>query len=206
MLDFINGLLDEEGKKKLAEKLGDKKLVVNDGNYVPRSELNAKNDEVKDLRKQISDRDRQLDELKTKAAGNESLQKQIEDLKAENQKTKDDFESKLQVQAFDHTLEKAIQGTQAKNVAAVKALLKVDGIKLDGDKLLGFDDQIKAIKESDAYLFNDEKPGGSPGSAGNANRQTGGSDDSEGEFAKGLIAKKQEQSKAIDEGKDLYFK
>ena len=48
-------------------------------------------------------------------------------------------------------------GAKSKNIKSVKANLDLEKIKLDGDKLLGFDDQIKALKESDAYLFEIDK-------------------------------------------------
>jgi hypothetical protein len=39
-------------------------------------------------------------------------------------------------------------------------LLNLENIKLDGDNLIGLDDQLKAIKESDDYLFEDQPSGG----------------------------------------------
>ena len=47
----------------------------------------------------------------------------------------------------------AITNSKAKNLKAVKANLNLDTIKLDGDKLLGIDDQLKNLRETDSYLF-----------------------------------------------------
>lgn len=56
----------------------------------------------------------------------------------------------------DSALTLALTTSKAKNSKALMALLDHDKIKLDGDKLLGLDDQLTALKASDAYLFNDE--------------------------------------------------
>ena len=70
----------------------------------------------------------------------ETKKKEIEaNSKAEIEKVK--LESKIDL---------AINNAKAKNVKSVKANLDLDKIKLDGDKLLGFDDQIEALKKSDA--------------------------------------------------------
>ena len=53
---------------------------------------------------------------------------------------------------------------------AVKALLDMDKVKLDGDQLLGIDEQLKALKESDSYLF------GEPGKVGGGTNPPGGAE------------------------------
>lgn len=171
-MSILKELLGELYTDEIAKKIGDKELaVINDGSYVPRQKFNEKDQEVKDLRKQIQDRDKQLDDLKTKAAGNEEMQKQIETLKTENQKAAQDFEGKMASQQLNSAIELAIHQAGAKNVKAIKALLNADNIKLDGEKLLGFDDQIKALRESDTYLFNE---GGKPSVGGGSNPAGGG--------------------------------
>jgi DNA-directed RNA polymerase alpha subunit len=158
----LKELLGEELYNQVVEKAGDNKLaVVSDGSYIPKDKFNEKNDEVKDLKQQLKDRDTQLDDLKTKAAGNEELTNQIETLKSENEQTTNDFQAKLDKQAFDFALERSLSKEKAKNPKAVKALLDTESIKLDGDKLLGLDEQLKSLKENEAYLFDEEQPGGS---------------------------------------------
>lgn len=61
---------------------------------------------------------------------------------------------------LEHALETALLAGKAKNTKAVKALLEIDKIKLDGDKLLGLDDQLEKLKKDNDYLFQQEtKPG-----------------------------------------------
>ena len=47
----------------------------------------------------------------------------------------------------------ALANSKAKNGKAARALLDLDAVKLDGNKLLGFDDQLEALKKSDPWLF-----------------------------------------------------
>lgn len=150
----------------LTEEQADK-VIAGFGQMVPKSRLDDKIQEAKDLQTQITDRDTQLAGLKTKATGNEELQKQIQSLQDQNKTTVVEYEEKLQKKDFDYKLESALRDAKSKNPKAVKALLNVDSIKLDGETLLGLDDQLKALQESDAYLFESEKLKGNTPPAGN---------------------------------------
>ena len=44
-------------------------------------------------------------------------------------------------------------------------------MKLDGDKLLGFDDLLKNSKEQDSYLYDDAQQSQGTGSTGNFGKQ-----------------------------------
>ncbi|MCM3110677.1 phage scaffolding protein [Lederbergia lenta] len=137
--------------------------------------------QIEDYKGQLADRDTQLQELGEKAKGNEELTAQIEDLKQQNETTKSEYEGKLEKQAFDHKLENSLSGAKVKNTKALRALLDMDTIKLDGDVLKGLDNQLDALKESDAYLFEtEEAPPNSPTivTSGNPNGGTNtGNDD-----------------------------
>lgn len=118
--------------------------------------------QIEDYKAQLKDRDGQLEELKKKAAGNEELLEQIEQLKTDNAAATEELQQKLEKQAFGFALENALTAAKVKNPKAVKALLDVEKIKLDGETLLGLDDQLKAIQESDAYLFEEEEEDKNP--------------------------------------------
>lgn len=111
--------------------------------------------QIQDYQKQIEERDNQLEELKKVDA--EGLQAKIEELQQLNEQTVSEFEEKLQKQAFEHKLESTLKDSKVRNVKAVKALLDLESIKLDGDKLLGLDDQLQQLKESESYLFESEE-------------------------------------------------
>ncbi|MFC4712238.1 phage scaffolding protein [Planococcus dechangensis] len=126
---------------------------------VPRSRLNDKIDEVKELQGQLKERDDQLVDLGKKAKDSQELTDEIDRLKKENADKDTEYQGKLQQQAFDAKLNEALHGAKVRNPKAVKALLDSESIKLDGEKLLGLDDQLTALKESDAYLFVEEDNG-----------------------------------------------
>ena len=58
---------------------------------------------------------------------------------------------KYEIKAEQYNTQK--NNSTNKIIVAGDLTLDLDKIKLDGDKLLGFDDQIEALKKSDAYLF-----------------------------------------------------
>lgn len=112
---------------------------------------------IQSLQEQLQQRDKQLEELKTKATGNEELQQQIQQLQEQNKQIQQEYEQKMQKQAFDFALERALVSAKARNPKAVKALLDTETIKLDGDTLLGLEEQLEKLKESDPYLFEEEQ-------------------------------------------------
>jgi hypothetical protein len=149
-----------------------KAIDDSDKDKVPRSRLNDKIAEVKDLEGELEKRNAQLTELGDKAQGNEQLTEEINKLKAANEQQAQEYEAKLQKQQFEAKLSDALRGAKVRNPRAVKALLDTEKIKLDGDKLLGLDDQLGAIKESDAYLFDQEDEGTLAGRKPNGNKDT----------------------------------
>ncbi|MFJ8262712.1 phage scaffolding protein [Rummeliibacillus sp. NPDC094406] len=140
----------------LTEEQADK-VISGFGQMVPKSRLDDKIQEVNDLKTQITDRDTQLVDLKTKAAGNEDLQSQIQTLQEQNKTTVDEYEEKLQKKDFNFALTEALRNAKVKNPLTIKPLLNHEVLKLDGEKILGLDDQLKALKESESYLFESDK-------------------------------------------------
>lgn len=154
--------------KELLEKLAKGETTVDDvlkaideadKEKVPRSRLNDKIDEIKDLTTQLQDRDKQLSDLGKKAKDHDDLAQQIKDLQKANDDATKEYQDKLAKQQFDFTLDKALAEAKAKNPKAVKALLNKETIKLDGEQLIGLSEQLKTLQESDGYLFGEEPPG-----------------------------------------------
>lgn len=121
-----------------------------------KDELSTVTTERDNLKEQLTDRDTQLNDLSDKVKDSEELTAEIDRLKKENTTATQDLQNKLDTQAFEFKLDKALNGAKVKNAKAVKALLDTEKIKLDGDKLLNLDDQLEALKESEAYLFEQE--------------------------------------------------
>ncbi len=141
------------------------------GGYVEKSKYDEAVEENKTLKTSVSDRDKQLETLKASAGDNEELKKQIETMKQQNADQEKAHKEELAQLRLDNAMDAALIAAGAKNNRAVKALLDVSKVKLGGDgKLTGWDDQIKAIQKSDAYLFNAKQQntfrGFQPGASG----------------------------------------
>lgn len=144
--DLIAMGLTEEQAKKVMESL--------DGNFVTKTRFNEVNEENKTLKKSITDRDKQLEDLKKSSGDNAALQQQISDLQKANADQQKAHETELNKLKLDNAVEIALSGAKAKNSKAVKALLDMEKVKIGEDgKLSGFDEQIEALKKSDGWMF-----------------------------------------------------
>lgn len=141
------------------------------GGYVEKSKHDEVVEENKTLKTSVSDRDKQLETLKGSAGDNEELKKQIEAMKQQNADQEKAYKAELAQLRLDNAIDAALTAAGAKNGKAVKALLDVSKVKLGEDgKLAGWDEQIKAIQKTDAYLFNAKQQnnfrGFQPGASG----------------------------------------
>lgn len=139
--------------------------------YVEKSKHDEVLEENKTLKTQVTERDKQLETLKASAGDNEELKKQIETMKQQNADQEKAHKAELAQLRLDNAIDAALTAAGAKNGKAVKALLDVSKVKLGEDgKLTGWDDQIKALQKSDAYLFNTKQQnsfrGFQPGASG----------------------------------------
>lgn len=136
------------------------KVFENYGHMVPKGRFNEEVEEKNELKKQLGERDIQLAELSKNNANNEELKKQIAQLQADNTAKEAEYNANISKIKLDNALEQALTGSGSKNNKALKALLDMEKVKLDGDKLLGLEEQLTEIKKANDYLFNikEEKP------------------------------------------------
>lgn len=142
--DIIDKIMNENGKDIELEK-GKAKDI--------QTQLDAAN-------KTIKERDTQLETLKNNPDNPETLKQQIKKLQDDNKAAKEAHEKEIKELKVSTALEKALSDAKAKNAKAVQALLDLgDDVELaDDGSIKGLDDKIKALKKSDAYLFDDVKP------------------------------------------------
>lgn len=138
-----------------------------DGNYIPKSRFNEVNSELKQAKEQISERDKQLETLKSTAGDAEALKKQIETLQADNKAKDDAHAAEIKQLKIDGAVDKALSDAKAKNNKAVKALLNLEKAELAEDGTIkGLAEQIKALTEAEdsKFLFDVEtSKGGNKG-------------------------------------------
>lgn len=170
-MDWLKELLKKAGieEGKLDSTITDinKELPKH---FIPKDKYNEVAEAKKKMEADIQERDNQLEQLKNAAGNSEELKAQIEQLQAENQKAAEEWQAKFAKMQLDFAIEKALTAAKAKNAKAVKALLDMEKVKLDGEQLLGLDDQLKELQKSDAYLF------GEPGKVGSGTNPPGGAE------------------------------
>lgn len=165
--EFITLGISEELAAK-AEKASLKELE----GYVAKDQLETANAENKNLKQQVADRDKQLDTLKKENGDNEELKKQIETMKQQNTEQEKAHKAEIAQIKLDNAIDAALTAAGAKNTKAVKALMDVSKVKLGDDgKLTEWDEQLKAVQKSDAYLFESKQgtkkfKGFQPGASG----------------------------------------
>lgn len=163
--DLIAMGLTEEQAEKVMDSL--------DGNYVTKTRFNEVNEENKTLKRSVSDRDKQLEDLKKSSGDNEELKKQIETLQQENANQKKAHDAEMTQLRLDNAIDAALTAAGAKNIKAVRALIDTSKVKVGEDgKLTGFDDLLSAVQKSDSYLFTEKQQkqsfkGFQPGASGN---------------------------------------
>ncbi|KEI12785.1 phage scaffold protein [Clostridium botulinum] len=175
--------------------------LVDSCNYVEKKELETANETIKQYKKDIDKRDKDLIALQDKVKDNEELNKEIEKLKEDNKKASEDYESKLNQMLFETKLEKKLGEFNPRNLGILKKAVDTEKISLDGDNFLGLEEQIKNLKESDPYLF-EEKKGGTGSIGGLEGGDSLGLNNEENSLG-ALLGKAQaseiEQNKTIDQ-------
>lgn len=167
---MLKELLGEELYSQVTEKLGDKKIMVDDGNFIPKSRFDQVNQAKKELEVQLKDRDTQLADLSKNNKDNEALLNQIKDLQALNKQTTTDYENKINQIQFDYALDGALTNAKSKNNKALKALLDMNSIKYQEGKLEGLQEQIEALQKDASYLFDLDTAPQNTGGLGNFGR------------------------------------
>ena len=172
-MDKLKELLGEELYNKVKEKLGDKKIMIDDGNFIPKARFDEVNEQKNEYKKMVDERDKQLESLKEKAKGHDDLTAKLTELEEQNKNTKTEYEAKMAELKKNTAIDLFLSNQKAKNVKAVKALLDMEKVSIDGDNLIGIEEQLKSLKESDPYLFGDAKPkvgdGSNPPPTGDGN-------------------------------------
>lgn len=115
--------------------------------------LEAEND---NLKKQISERDKDLKELKKVDVS--EMQSKINELESKNKTQKEEYDKQLTETKKGLLIDNSLITSKAKNLKAIKGLLDMDKITIDDNGIKGLDEQIKSLQESDSYLFNLEQP------------------------------------------------
>ena len=137
------GLTEEQAEKVLSANTEQLK------GFIPKARFDEVNNAKKQAEKDLSDRDKQLETLKNSTGDVETLKQTIETLQNENKAAMDKYNAELAEIKLAGAVDTALLGADALNVKAVKALLDMSKIKMDGDVLLGINEQIESLKKAE---------------------------------------------------------
>ena len=137
------GLSEEQAEKVLSANAEQLK------GFIPKSRFDEVNNTKKQLEKDLKDRDVQLENLKNSSGDLETMKQTIENLQRDNKAAKDNFEAELAKFKLESAIDTTLLSSNAINTKAVKALLDMDKIKLDGDVLIGINEQIESLKNAE---------------------------------------------------------
>lgn len=176
---FANGPLTYEQFTAAATQAGVKIGDLSGGTYVTKDKfdnrVNTLTQQISDLNGQLAQRDTDLNGLNEQltAAKNDvaklaDVQNQLTTLQGKYTKDTEDYQKRLNAQAYDFALREASSGLHFSSNSAKRAFLEdanKKGLKLDGGKLLGWDDYVTEYRTADPGAFAAEAP--ADGGAGN---------------------------------------
>lgn len=187
--DLFKQLPEDKQKEYKDKDLED----VSNGAYIPKVRFDQINEQVKEYKKQVGERDTQLSKLKDEYKDVEGLKTKVTQLEADNAKQKTDYEAKLNQITLDNAVEAALSAYKVKDAKLIKGLLQYDKLKVDGDSVIGLKEQMEEIKKNYEYLFEKDVNSGKFNTGG----VSGGKDDPQSEnFATQMGKAKAEQMKS----------
>lgn len=154
--DFLKKLgLDDDATDKVMAQYG-KDIQSYKQNADKIKQLEETNQGLND---QLAASQKQLTNLKKSAGDNEELQAKLDKAIEDGKNQAKEFKAKMASQSKNFAIKNALRDAGAKNVKAVEALMDLDKVSFDDNgNLIGASDQIDAIKKSDDYLFEPDKP------------------------------------------------
>ena len=91
-----------------------------------------------------------------------SLQAQLQAEKAAREKDSIDFANEMAAARRDMLIDMALSQSGAKNIKAVRALLKEEAVMMENGALAGMDNEIERISKDCPYLFGGRAAGMNP--------------------------------------------
>src|SRR6056297_33345 len=137
--------------------------------FVPSDELTKVKDEYAVFKETVAEKDELIENLKTKAESVEEYESKVNELTNKMSEIESTYNQKLQAKTLENKINEKISSMNDLNPKAkpaFKKLLDRDKISLDGDNLIGFDEQAANIKEQNDYMIikkqnnSDEPPEG----------------------------------------------
>ena len=140
----------------LTEEQATKVMEGLNGSFVTKTRFNEVNEELKTAKATITERDGQLNALKTSGADAAALQAQITQLQADNAAKDQEHAAEIKKIRIENAVEKALTDAKAINPATVKPLLAafLEKADLDDDGTIrGLADEIGKLAKAEGTSF-----------------------------------------------------
>lgn len=166
----IKEILGEELYAQVVDKLGDKKVMLNDGNYIPKAKFDEKNEELKATKSKLDEVQSNLQKLGESTQEAEQFKTELGKIKEEYEHFKNESEGRLLGYKKRQAVEKALMRENA-NPETIDLLLtqfNLESIQLDqSENIVDWQQHINPIKESRKTLFASESFAGDKPQTGN---------------------------------------
>ena len=154
--ELFNQLPEEKKKEYAKQDLQD----VSEGKYVPKDRFDQVNQQSKDYKEQVSERDRQIESLKNEFKDVDGLKDKVDQLTRDNAKQKEDYENQIKTINFNNALKASLSSYNCKDEDYLMSKIDRNSIKLNSDgTILGLKEQVEAFKKGHEYLFEKEIKG-----------------------------------------------
>lgn len=120
-----------------------------------KGDLSTKETELESIKEQLKQANTQIESFKEMDI--ETIKATADEYKSKYEEAQAKAQEELEKVQFEHKLESALTGAKAKNTRAVKALLDLEGLKLNKDEIVGLSEQLEKLKEENDYLFESQE-------------------------------------------------
>ena len=159
-MDKVLNLLKKLGIELTADQTAQVKEVLGK-EFVAAEDAAKKNTELEELKKQLADRDKDLEKLKGDTTSAE-LKKQFEELNAKYESDTKALNEKLAAQETDFAAERLLGGYKFANERIKKSVLeefKGKGFKYENGAFVGAKEFFEDLKKNEPDVFAKEQPG-----------------------------------------------
>lgn len=152
-MDWLKELLKKLGvdESKLDSAVSDIGKEI-PKHFVPKQQYNDLSEAKRKAEKDVTDRDAQIAELGKTAGASDDLKKQIDQLQKDNKDAADKHAAELKELTLTNAIKSALIG-KVHDETLVAGLVDRSKLVVDGEKVVGLDDQLKGLQESKSFLF-----------------------------------------------------
>ena len=142
--------LDVATAETIINGMAEQKLYITDEENAG-TRLSKAKEKNKQYEEDLKNANTLIEQLKQNNVSTEDMKAKLTDY----EKQIEDLNNQRQADKLNNYIDLSLTSANVRNLKAVKALLNMDGIKADDKgEFTGLTEQLDALKESDAYLFN----------------------------------------------------